>query len=268
MEDISLGRTVAKALRRGYAAEQMGHVIVCENCREVQGDSGEQPFMCCAICRQKMNRKIFYCSKLVSVLPIDYVKFYHCDDRECQKEDWKPRHKLVCGKHLTVRDAEATAVPPLGAAHTADAPRAPVQVEIIGPVVGGFKRSPALRFQINNITYAANKIDYILVNPTGRPRAVNIEHALEKCVFRSFRDKAFTTGDHRAVAAVGQFLVKDPGGPFQAAGVTRKAVLTQLRREFQFDVEAAVDELDRERAGGGTEVEKMLMEQYFMKSIA
>ena len=167
-----------------------------------------------------------------------------------------------------MEDAEATAVPPHSSAHSTTFLSAPNPADIIGPATNGFKRSPALRFQINNITYAANKIDYILVNPTGRPRAVNIEHALEKCVFRSFRDKAFTTGDHRAVAAVGQFLVKDPGGPFQAAGVTRKAVLTQLRREVQFDVEAAVDELDRERAGGGTEVEKMLMEQYFMKYIA
>lgn len=181
-------------------------------------------------------------------------------NRNCQKEDWKPRHRLICGKPLTLHDAEATAVP-LPDTHISSR-RGPVPTERVGATVGGFKRSPALSFQINILqSNSVQKPDYVLIDSAGRYKAVTIQHPIEKSIFRDFRDKAFTTGDPKAVAAVGQFLVKDPGGPFQVVGVTRKAVLAQLKREFDLDVEAAVDRLDRARAvrGEGTEVEKTLI---------
>lgn len=71
-------------------------------------------------------------------------------DRVCQKEDWKHRHKLICGKPLTVQNAEATTVPPPDTPYLATH-RGPALTEKIGPAVGGFKRSPALSFQINNL---------------------------------------------------------------------------------------------------------------------
>lgn len=73
--------------------------------------------------------------------------------------------------------------------------------------------------------------------------------------FCDFRNTAFATGDHDAIAAIGQFLTKDPGGPWQSSGMSRNAIFMQLKREFEFDVEAAVDseELERKRVGGRTD---------------
>lgn len=31
-------------------------------------------------------------------------------DRQCQKADWKTRHKSICGKPLTLQDAQASAI--------------------------------------------------------------------------------------------------------------------------------------------------------------
>ncbi|KIM83919.1 hypothetical protein PILCRDRAFT_87864 [Piloderma croceum F 1598] len=215
MEDRVWGRATAKTLRKEYAAERKGHVIACENCRKVQEDLKTKHFMCCTVCKQKMDRKVFYCSRV------------------CQKDDWKHRHKLICGKPLTVQNAEATAVPPPDTPYLA-AHRGPAPTEKIGPAVGGFKRSPALSFQINNLdANSINNIDYIFINPAGCPKTVTIHHPLEKSIFREFRNKAFTTGDANAIAALGQFLAKEPGGPVQAvgSGMTREAWTNWIERE-------------------------------------
>jgi hypothetical protein len=91
-------------------------------------------------------------------------------DRVCQKEDWKHRHKLICGKPLTVQNAEVTAVPPPDTPYL-NAHQGPAPTENIGLAVGGFKRSPALSFQINNLEASSiNNVDYIFINPAGRQR--------------------------------------------------------------------------------------------------
>lgn len=68
VEDIVWGRDNAKNMRREYAAERKSHVILCENCRKAQNDSNDNSFKCCMACKQKMDRKIYYCSKSVFVV--------------------------------------------------------------------------------------------------------------------------------------------------------------------------------------------------------
>jgi hypothetical protein len=112
--------------------------------------------------------KIFYWSQSVFSFFSVPKEVLISADRVCQKEDWKHRHKLICGKHLTVQNIEVTAVPPPDTPYF-NAHQGPAPTENIGLAVGGFKRSPALSFQINNLEASSiNNVDYIFINPAGR----------------------------------------------------------------------------------------------------
>jgi len=89
-----MGRSTTNALHREVmAGRREVQVIVCENCHmnEHTLEDGHR-FMMCSPCKNNLDRRIFYCSK------------------QCQIEDWKPRHKIICGKALTLEAAEASAI--------------------------------------------------------------------------------------------------------------------------------------------------------------
>jgi len=61
-----------------------------------------------------------------------------------------------------------------------------------------------------------------------------------------------TSGDRDAVAAIGQLLVR------QASGISRREIFGQLKKEYRFDVKAAVAELDQwsfRETGGLSKIE-------------
>lgn len=64
---------------------------------------------------------------------------------------------------------------------------------------------------------------------------------------REAKADAISTGNQEAVA----FLALNLSKVVSAAGVPRERVLEQLRREYRFDVAAAVEKLEILREGGG-----------------
>ncbi|KAK7063562.1 hypothetical protein R3P38DRAFT_2819103 [Favolaschia claudopus] len=256
-----VSRGVAKSKLFGEVAEKiMGHVYGSAGKKEWKREQkehkavpikkeepGAQRFMCCRACTDKVGRKVYYCS------------------RQCQRDDWKARHKQICGKAMTVKECEETAnllpKPEVSAAIS----------KLVGPPEKGFKRL------LNEFGGAGT--DYILITRTMRRLRINIEDEGEKNAFRRFRELALSTGERRAVAALGQFLVKGPGGtyakkfggphaalggPVVQLGLDRQDAFDQLQREYEFDVKSAVEQLERKRGNDGmTEVEKEILLEYF-----
>ncbi|KIM90615.1 hypothetical protein PILCRDRAFT_812371 [Piloderma croceum F 1598] len=88
-------RNMPESAKADRAAAKNSTIIRCESlsCQLGQSKSGEDvDFMVCSNCSKTMQRRIFYCSK------------------GCQKADWKARHKAICGKPLTLQDAQASAI--------------------------------------------------------------------------------------------------------------------------------------------------------------
>ncbi|KIM82390.1 hypothetical protein PILCRDRAFT_820225 [Piloderma croceum F 1598] len=87
----SLAKPVCRLIKQDVVAARMESNIACESCTKI-GKSSD--FRVCSICKLKFDRRIYYCS------------------RECQKADWAPRHKAICGKAVTFKSAQASAVGP------------------------------------------------------------------------------------------------------------------------------------------------------------
>jgi len=61
--------------------------IRCEQCWKSEFQLGKDvKFMWCKACKGALDRRVYYCSK------------------DCQKADWVPRHKDICGKKLMLKD--------------------------------------------------------------------------------------------------------------------------------------------------------------------
>ncbi|KAJ6541588.1 hypothetical protein B0H19DRAFT_1268573 [Mycena capillaripes] len=255
-EYMAHGPDAAAAIKERYREhtqelKDYAHIALCESCRKPE-TPGSQRFMRCKACIENVSRKVYYCS------------------RQCQREDWKVRHKRICGKAMTVQESEETAnIPPKPVVP-------PPSAKAIGPPIMGFKRSPALVYQVNLLNEnAAAGTDYILITRTQRVFRLKIDDDNEKRAFRTFRDLALSTGDREAVTAIGQFLVKPPGGavgmfgsptaalggPVVQLGHDRQDAFDQLQREYGFDVKSTVNALERKRGEGLTEVEKEVLSQ-------
>lgn len=158
--------------------------------------------------------------------------------RECQKKDWKSRHKAICGKALSdIEAAVKAAVPP-----TVDAPA-------IGPSIPPFKRSPALTLHVCQLNSAPD-VDLFL-RISSRPdreqfTRMSIPFKPVQTVLRSHRDIAMTTGDKTAVAKLCQFIVwffmaKNFD---QSSGWDFEAMTQQMAKEFAIpELKAAMIEL-------------------------
>jgi hypothetical protein len=172
--------------------------------------------------------------------------------RKCQKADWTPRHKAICGKKITFEGARASAVGPQPASFF---PEDPISCHLmIGPAKPGYKRSLALIHQIDLINSENTGVDYYLfpVDSSKEPAAIILQDVSIKIVFREMRANAMGSGDQKAVAAIGQLLVR------QQNVFSKAEVLGQLSNEYGFDVGTAVAELDQwstKEAGGTSKIE-------------
>jgi hypothetical protein len=101
-----------------------------------------------------------------------------------------------------------------------------------------------LQDQIGHLTARQQLgVDYLLFPKSGRIISVTYPDPQIKLLFRQNREKAMTTGDHAAVAIMGQILQEKSS----EIGMTREQIMRQLKKEYEFDVDAAVMELDIRR---------------------
>ncbi|RDB15890.1 hypothetical protein Hypma_003618 [Hypsizygus marmoreus] len=170
-----------KKMKQNLRSRHAAAIRRCESCGKPE--SITKP-MHCKNCLEALNRKTSYCSK------------------QCQKDDW-PRHKQICGKKMTLATAQSTALPRQKvAAKTID-----ISQLQIGPTIGGYKRSPALIAQVHRLNLEPS-VDYFLTHSSGETTSVSLgfDPSLQRG-FRTIRDRAVTTGDRSAVAALGEFLM-------------------------------------------------------------
>jgi hypothetical protein len=161
-----------------------------------------------------------------------------------------------------VEDAEATAVPSRSSARTTTILSAPNPTDVIGPAINGFKRSPALIWQINYLNASSSRgIDYVLLDKSGQPFPFRMEHPELKAIFRRFRDKAFTTGEITTVVGIARLIAYNPSDLFGISDLSRKDVLRQLTKEFGFDVEKVIYDLAQSGSADemGEKMAKVLM---------
>ncbi|RDB15743.1 hypothetical protein Hypma_003639 [Hypsizygus marmoreus] len=165
-------KELRQTLRSGY----VDAIRSCESCGK--SESAVKKHMQCKNCMELVNRRTSYCS------------------RQCQKDDW-PRHKLLCGKKMTLEIARSSAI----------APQMAIARPKIGCTVGGYKRSPALLAQVHELNLNPG-IDYFLMNSSGNftPLYLASNHARQGA-FRTLRDKAMTSGDRSTVAALGEAIL-------------------------------------------------------------
>src|SRR5258705_386013 len=150
--------------------------------------------------------------------------------RKCQKDDWASRHKAVCGKKMTLKGAQASAVGPQPIPFFSEDPISCYL--IIGPAKPGYKRSQALIHQIDLINSENTGVDYylFLADSSDEPAAVVFQDVSIKLIFRHMRANAMGSGDREAVAAIGQLLVS------HQSAFSKAEVLGQLSDEYEFDV--------------------------------
>jgi hypothetical protein len=171
--------------------------------------------------------------------------------RICQKADWKLRHKAICGKALTLKDAEGSAT----AEKRTESKYRWEEREQVGPP---FKDLPALIYQVHALNTSPEMVDYVLFPSSGDPLGFAIQDFKLKAYFRTQRDDAVTTGDREAVATLGEYMTVT--NPHASMGLTKEDIVKQLTREYDFDVNAAVLRLDVERAGRPSKRPKLLEE--------
>jgi len=168
----------------------------------------------------------------------------YCSKR-CQKEDWKSRHQVICGRFLTLEIARRTAVSILiddedQKIHDISHPKMQ-----IGAATNGFNRPPALKYVIHHINAFHNSepdlnIEYVLLAASEDIRCIIINDEDLRRIFRSYCVKAMTTGDKTAVAVVGQFIISQA----DSLGMTRNDIVAQLGREYKVDVESEIKLLE------------------------
>ncbi|KAJ7613076.1 hypothetical protein FB45DRAFT_1112779 [Roridomyces roridus] len=211
------GEEAAKAF--GKVALEMGKGIYAQEkevyvegkqafqmCRKI--NDGTKQYPRCKRCWDTMHRQVLYCSP------------------ECQKVDWKAGHKKECGKLLQFEDL---------------APSTPEQQSPqIGPRLSGFKRPGALLFQVAQLKRLSPEYDYLIFLDKGQA-CFSFPHPPIRAAFRTCRDKAMTTGDRRAVATLGHFLL------FKI-GVDPDDMMEQIEVEYDFpEILCAVDEMEERR---------------------
>jgi hypothetical protein len=146
---------------------------------------------------------------------------------------------------MTLTDAQASANPKTKPDYQYPWEDPVLSLEKIGPAVNNYKRSPALIYQI----FAIHKhpaLDYVFFLPSDDIYPIVLQDVLTKVIFRQCREEAMTTGNHSAVAKLGEFLSHTLSK--STTGPTRQDVMKQLSNEYGFDVNAAVLALDKERA--------------------
>jgi hypothetical protein len=212
-----------------------------------------------------------------------YLYMFHwlkAFSRHCQKGDWGHRHKTICGKVLvSLEDAYKAAFGRSWSEHGGSTNFQDGIMEAdftfgnasgvafmvhsfgkIGPPTAPFTRSDALNHQISLLHSDASP-DYFLRSTSGVFRPIVIQDIWMKSQFRGVRGEAMESADHRAVAAIGQFMVRKYAGISGArTEFNSQDILNQLTEEYGGNVSANVRVMDRGRAvdpSGRTEIERL-----------
>ncbi|KAJ7168857.1 hypothetical protein C8R46DRAFT_1092672 [Mycena filopes] len=207
------GRARARDDKAGTIERMDARLTTCSylNCKKTQAPDSATKFHKCARCSQRMNREVFYCSKV------------------CQTADWKLRHKAVCGKPLDFETASQAVEHPLSA---------PTSKSRIGPPVDGYKRSLALVSQVTEFNFEPT-VDYYLYNAEDDGTAIDLTAgSYLQAVFRGHREMAMTTGDLFCIGAMAHYLcaVFLAMSPENRRGITSETIVAQFTREFGLDV--------------------------------
>ncbi|KAJ7646763.1 hypothetical protein FB45DRAFT_1051386 [Roridomyces roridus] len=210
-----------KALRENEKADHIQHKEVyakrkemCRTCGKENDTTTKYPR--CKRGWDTVQRQVSYCSS------------------ECQKIDWKARHKKECGRLLQLEDLTTPAREQLE-----ESPR-------IGPPISGFKRPAALLCQVSQLNQLSSDYDYLIMEIG--PVYFSFNYPPIRTAFRTCRDKALTTGDRRTVAVLTHFLlyVYDHEPRPQKFGVRPKTITDQISNEFNFpEILRAVNEMDQ-----------------------
>ncbi|KAK7462259.1 hypothetical protein VKT23_007860 [Stygiomarasmius scandens] len=182
--------------------------IQCHNCQKEEKE-GEK-FSHCSKCWQDVQRDVRYCSK------------------ECQRQDWRIRHKAICGKSVdTVDEAVKASVPKTKLP-------APTSRQI-GPPVDGYKRSPLLVGHIRQLDMNP-KIDFVLCIGPNTFVDIDCPYPPIQKLFRAARDKAMTTGDKETTAQLCHYTVWFLRAKWfdRERGFDFDAMIDRMEKEFEF----------------------------------
>ncbi|KAF5344275.1 hypothetical protein D9758_012334 [Tetrapyrgos nigripes] len=156
----------------------------CSHCKRPEAEG--QKYQRCKPCWEKVQRIVLYCSV------------------DCQKADWKPRHKAICGKFADSIDEaiRLSSLPGKALNETL-----PPSVSQVGPPVDGYKRSPLLVAHIIDLNHNPDA-DFIVHFGPGPDDfdEVYVFPPMQK-VFLEAREKAMTTGDKETVVKLCHFVV-------------------------------------------------------------
>jgi hypothetical protein len=97
----------------------------------------------------------------------------------------------------------------------------------------------------DNFATSDDGVDYQLFPKSGRVISVTYGDPQIKLLFRQNREKAMTVGDRDAVAVMGQILHEKSSE--LGIDMSRGEIMRQLEKEYGFDVDAAMMELDIRR---------------------
>ncbi|KAJ7035902.1 hypothetical protein C8F04DRAFT_1233408 [Mycena alexandri] len=203
MLGVAGAKAQAKENKAAWMERQRGRTEYCSYGGCSKANDGSAKFSRCKTCWDNMQREILYCST------------------ECQKADWKPQHKSICGKPLTF-EAVSKPPPPI--------PPPSKPAPQIGPAVGNYKRSPSLVYQIGWLNLNP-KLDYV-VRGVAEETNLDFPDPEAQALFRQCREKAMTTGDKQSIAIMAHFIcwmtLDNPR--FHLA-----AIVEQLKKEYVFD---------------------------------
>ncbi|KAJ7119086.1 hypothetical protein C8R44DRAFT_854112 [Mycena epipterygia] len=215
---------------------QQRKVLICESCRKEE-DESTSPFMICRPCKERQNRRFYYCS------------------RECQKNEWNLRHRTICAKAMSLADVQLTAC---GAPTPTDNTDDPLQLAIEdcdNHTFGLERPRPATSAAPPSCTRIGPTYEEIQAGTSGWvPGSVQrcwiATNPGAKFLFRVFRHNAVACGDKDAIVAMAQMLINVAEGELVGSRetVSRDHVLRQLTKEYGFDVEAAVVKIERNKA--------------------
>lgn len=253
---------IDRGVRHEKRVYEKSAVASCEYCHRREKDfEVRKSFMVCNACRNAVGRRIYYCSKFVR---INHPDCGVADDfgRECQRNDWKPRHKFICGKKMTLEGANVTAPLPLPALGSRQPKKDPLGLfETIIPAKPGYRRSPALLYQIfllNSQNDPEQEASYFFMPSSEDICLIVIPDTISKALFHNARAQAMASGDRAAVVYLAQHFAS-------AHDLPPEVVFKQLTKEYGFDVQSAVadSEIQRIKENGGL-TELQLQKRDFM----
>ncbi|KAJ7469841.1 hypothetical protein B0H11DRAFT_2435455 [Mycena galericulata] len=216
-----------RELKKAYKALP----AACERCRKPETDLKDHKMQC-------MHFLAFGAPGLRYVRVMIFPS-------ECVKADW-PRHKIICGKPLTVESATSTAVvvdpaSGYGKAPSIIPPFTPLlrasRVCSIRPPTGGYKRSAALIRQVLLLQQNPS-VDYFLSLPskTNNLVSVSLPDDAESARFCAARDDLMSTGNSESFWVVFVALVQIAKTLIQTGRYKQEYLIVQMKKEYEVDV--------------------------------